>query len=85
MYLQEEIDLAALVYQVHLDEERLRSQQIQDSDRYVILLVKRPSVALRYQLPSGQACFWTHLLKSCILLFLTVQEAANELSSRTGL
>ncbi|KAL9604679.1 MAG: hypothetical protein Q9219_000399 [cf. Caloplaca sp. 3 TL-2023] len=52
--LLEEIDLENLVYQVRLDEERFRSQQIQDSDRYVVLVIKCPMVALRYQLSTGE-------------------------------
>ncbi|KAL8789718.1 MAG: hypothetical protein Q9213_000968 [Squamulea squamosa] len=52
--LLEEIDLENLSYQVRLDEERYRSQQIQDSERYVILVIKRPAAALRYQLSSGE-------------------------------
>jgi hypothetical protein len=51
---QERIELDNLVFQVRLDEERIKSQALQDSDRYVILIVKRPMVALRYQLPDGK-------------------------------
>lgn len=29
-------------------------QQLQDSSLYVIVIVKKPLVALRYQLPDGQ-------------------------------
>lgn len=62
MTLQEEIDLESIVYQVRLDEERFRSQQIEDSDRFVVLVIKHPSVALRYQLVSGEACARKSLL-----------------------
>lgn len=51
---QEEIDLENLSFQVRLDEEKYRSQQIQDSDRYVVLVIKRPAAALRYQLSTGE-------------------------------
>ncbi|KAL8671155.1 MAG: hypothetical protein Q9168_004332 [Polycauliona sp. 1 TL-2023] len=53
-HLLEEIDLENLSFQVRLDEEKFRSQQIQDADRYVVLVIKRPAVALRYQLPTGE-------------------------------
>ncbi|KAL8644632.1 MAG: hypothetical protein Q9210_007156 [Variospora velana] len=52
--LLEEIDLENLAYQVRLDDERCRSQQIQDRDRNVLLVIKHPAVALRYQIPTGQ-------------------------------
>ncbi|KAL8730906.1 MAG: hypothetical protein Q9181_004508, partial [Wetmoreana brouardii] len=52
--LLEEIDLENLVYQVRLDDERLKSQQLSDADRYVVVLIQHPLVALRYQLPSGE-------------------------------
>lgn len=61
--LQEEIDLENIVYQIRLDEERLRSQQIQDSDRFVVLVIKNPSVALRYQLATGEARLRNGLLE----------------------
>ncbi|KAL8846064.1 MAG: hypothetical protein Q9221_008810 [Calogaya cf. arnoldii] len=53
-HLLEEIDLENLSLQVRLDEEKSRSQQIQDSDRYVVLVIKRPAAALRYQLSTGE-------------------------------
>ncbi|KAL8728103.1 MAG: hypothetical protein Q9166_005628 [cf. Caloplaca sp. 2 TL-2023] len=52
--LLDEIDLENLSFQVRLDEERYRSQQIQDSERYVVLVIKHPAVALRYQLSTGE-------------------------------
>lgn len=51
---QERIERNNLLFQVRLDEERIKSQALQDSDRYVILIVKRPMIALRYQLPDGK-------------------------------
>ncbi|KAL9016445.1 MAG: hypothetical protein Q9185_006214 [Variospora sp. 1 TL-2023] len=52
--MAEEIDLENLAFQVRLDDERCRSQQIQDRDRNVLLVIKHPAVALRYQIPTGQ-------------------------------
>lgn len=54
IYLQEQIDLEDLVFQVRLDEERMRSQQLQDADLYVIIIIKKPLVAIRYRLSDGQ-------------------------------
>ncbi|KAL8668904.1 MAG: hypothetical protein Q9224_007769, partial [Gallowayella concinna] len=51
---QDEIDLETLSFQVRIDEERFRSQQIRDSERRVVSLIKRPLVALRYQLQTGE-------------------------------
>ena len=51
---QERIELDNLLFQVRLDEERIKSQALQDSDRYVILIVKRPMIAIRYRLPDGK-------------------------------
>ena len=51
---QEHIELETLALQGRLDEERNRSQLLEDADRYVILLVKRPLLAMRYQLPNGK-------------------------------
>ncbi|KAI4223185.1 MAG: hypothetical protein LQ349_007478 [Xanthoria aureola] len=53
-HLLEEIDLENLSFQVRLDEEKFRSQQIRDSDRYVVLVIRRPAAALRYQLSTGE-------------------------------
>lgn len=52
--VQEQIELDDLRFQVRLDEARMQSQQVQDSNLYVIVIVKRPLIALRYQLPDGQ-------------------------------
>ncbi|KAI4137758.1 MAG: hypothetical protein L6R39_007112 [Caloplaca ligustica] len=52
--LLEEIDLENVAYQVRVDEERFRSQQIQDSERFVVLMIRNPVVALRYQISTGR-------------------------------
>ncbi|KAL8886618.1 MAG: hypothetical protein Q9215_005706 [Flavoplaca cf. flavocitrina] len=52
--LLEEIDLDSLTIQVRHDDEKYQSQQIQDADRYVVLIVKCPAAALRYQLSTGE-------------------------------
>ncbi|KAL8799944.1 MAG: hypothetical protein Q9200_007405 [Gallowayella weberi] len=49
-----EIDLETLSFQVGIDEEKFKSQQIRDSERRVVLLIKRPMVALRHQLMTGE-------------------------------
>ena len=51
---QEQIDLDVLQHQVRTDEARAESQQLRDDDRIVIVLLKIPCLALRYQLPDGQ-------------------------------
>ncbi|KAL9037220.1 MAG: hypothetical protein Q9180_003843 [Flavoplaca navasiana] len=53
-HLLEEIDLDSLTIQVRHDDEKYQSQQIQDADRYVVLIVKCPAAALRYQLSTGE-------------------------------
>ncbi|KAL8825961.1 MAG: hypothetical protein Q9191_004090 [Dirinaria sp. TL-2023a] len=55
--LLENIELENLVLQARLDEERSRSQYLQDIDRNVIVMVKKPLLAIRYQLPTGQMNF----------------------------
>ncbi|KAK0515136.1 hypothetical protein JMJ35_002515 [Cladonia borealis] len=52
--LIEQIDLDVLQHQVCTDEARAGSQQLRDEDRIVIVLLKIPCLALRYQLPDGQ-------------------------------
>ncbi|KAL8784483.1 MAG: hypothetical protein Q9195_009030 [Heterodermia aff. obscurata] len=52
--LLEQIELDNLALQARLDEERNRSQILQDADRHVLLVVKKPMLAMRYQLPNGQ-------------------------------
>lgn len=42
------------MFQARLDEERAGSQSIQDSEPRVVLIIKRPLVALRYQLSDSQ-------------------------------
>ena len=51
---QEQIGLDVLQHQVCTDEARAESQQLRDEDRVVIVLLKIPCLALRYQLPDGQ-------------------------------
>ena len=55
--VQEQIDLDVLQHQVYADEARAESQQLRDEDRVVIVLLKNPCLALRYQLPDGQVSF----------------------------
>ena len=55
---QEQIDLDVLQHQVCTDEARAESQQLRDEDRIVIVLLKIPCLALRYQLPDGQVSFY---------------------------
>ena len=52
--IQETIELDNLALQARLDEERSKSQHLQDVDRHVIIMVKKPLLAIRYQLPTGQ-------------------------------
>ena len=52
---KEQIELDVLQHQVCTDEARAGSQQqLRDEDRVVIVLLKTPCLALRYQLPDGQ-------------------------------
>lgn len=51
---QEQIFLENLVLQSRFDEQQSSSQSISDSSRRVVILVKRPLIAIRYQLPDGQ-------------------------------
>lgn len=78
MPLQEEIDLDSLTIQVRHDDEKYQSQQIQDADRYVVLIVKCPAAALRYQLSTGEVRRF--LLAFQYLNFLSGQKNPNELS-----
>ncbi|CAF9936953.1 MAG: hypothetical protein ALECFALPRED_007017 [Alectoria fallacina] len=52
--LLEQVEFPDLQDQVRLDEERALSQHISDSDLRVLVIVKRPLLALRYMLPDGQ-------------------------------
>jgi hypothetical protein len=54
--LQEQIELDTLLHQVRMDEERARSQAIHQDNLYILIIVKKPLLALRYQLPDGQVC-----------------------------
>ncbi|MCJ1273299.1 hypothetical protein MMC21_001089 [Puttea exsequens] len=47
------IYLKQLQQQAFLDEDRSRSQRMTDNDLYVLILLKKPLLALRYRLPSG--------------------------------
>lgn len=42
------------MFQARLDEERAASQSIHDSEPRVVLIIKRPLIALRYQLSDSQ-------------------------------
>ncbi|MCJ1463892.1 hypothetical protein MMC07_002501 [Pseudocyphellaria aurata] len=52
--IRDQIDLHDLMFQARLDEERAGSQSIPDSEPRVVLIIKRPLVALRYQLADSQ-------------------------------
>lgn len=52
--MQEEIDLHDLKFQARLDDERRKYQSTQESDLLIVVIIKRPLVALRYLLPDGQ-------------------------------
>lgn len=51
--MQEQIELDDLEHQVRLDEERAQSQVIGDDNLRVLVIVKKPLLALRYQLVDG--------------------------------
>ena len=52
--LQEQLDLEDLTYQSRRDEDGHHSQLLSDSSRIVIVIVKKPLIALRYQRSDGQ-------------------------------
>ncbi|KAL9132412.1 MAG: hypothetical protein Q9175_006412 [Cornicularia normoerica] len=52
--LLEQVGFPDLQDQVRLDEERALSQLVPDNDLRVLVIVKRPLLALRYTLPDGQ-------------------------------
>ena len=54
MLTQEQINLYDLVRQMQKDEEK---GTLPDAARLVIILVKKPLIALRYQLPNAQVQF----------------------------
>ena len=64
---QEQIELDVLQHQVSTDEARAGSQQqLRDEDRIVIVLLKTPCLALRYQLPDGQVInYYCHHCYTC--------------------
>ena len=51
---QDTVDLENLAWQARADEGRSRSQHLQDIDRHVIVMIKKPLLAIRYQLGTGQ-------------------------------
>lgn len=52
--LLEQVEFPDLQDQVRMDEERALSQHISDDHLRVLVIVKRPLLALRYSLPDGQ-------------------------------
>ena len=52
--IQEQVEIPTLQAQVRVDEERALSQPISDNLLHVLVIVKRPLLALRYTLPDGQ-------------------------------
>jgi len=81
---QEQIELDTLQHQVLIDEERARSQMIPDDSLCVLVIVKTPLLALRYQLADGQArpCYPAVVPRAELLLD---PENPNELSARIWL
>jgi len=53
-FSQETIDFDSLRHQARMDRQRAQSQSVPDELLYVIMIVKRPLLALRYRLPDGQ-------------------------------
>jgi hypothetical protein len=53
-YLKEHVHLEELARQVHVDNERAQVQTIPDNRRSVIVIERKPLLALRYILPNGQ-------------------------------
>ena len=52
--IKEQIEFPDLQDQVRMDEESALSQSVPDHDLRVLIIVKRPLLALRYRLPDGQ-------------------------------
>lgn len=52
--IKEQVEFPDLQDQVRMDEDRALSQKIPDPHLRVIVIVKRPLLALRYMLPDGQ-------------------------------
>ena len=62
----------------------MRSQPLQDAELYVIIIIKKPLVAIRYRLSDGQVrfvLFYFHCAKAPIL----GPKNTDELSSRVRL
>lgn len=79
---KEEINLAELVYQARHDVDRAESQSqpISDSQRVMIIISKKPMIALRYQLPNGMVSIYTlALLKGSTAKFLSGSKVADQL------
>ena len=55
---------------MRLDEERLRSQRLEDADLFVILIIKKPLVAIRYRLSDGQVRVFDFFNDSPMLKFI---------------
>ena len=52
--MQESVALNDLVSQAHEDEDRARPEPLSDSNRVVIMMIKKPFIALRYRLGDGK-------------------------------
>ena len=52
--IKEQVEFPDLQDQVRMDEESALSQSVPDHDLRVLIIVKRPLLALRYRLPDGQ-------------------------------
>lgn len=52
--IKEQVEFPDLQDQVRMDEESALSQNVPDHDLRVLIIVKRPLLALRYRLPDGQ-------------------------------
>lgn len=65
---KEEINLAELVYQARLDINlaESQSQPISDAQRVMVIIVKKPMMAIRYQLPNGMVGFPTSTRLQCL-------------------
>ena len=59
----------------------MRSQRLQDADLYVITIIKKPLVAIRYRLPDGQVRI-LNLSNICRLLNLPSQIRRIQLNFR---
>ena len=59
--LKETVDFDSLKHQARLDQQRAQSQSVPDELLYVVIVTKRPLLALRYRLPDGQVSPRQHL------------------------